>query len=207
VSDIARPSHDLARTTVGSVKVVAIGGSAGAFAALRTILGALSPPLPYAMLLVLHQLAGKPSALPSLLAAHYPFPISECLDKERVHPNTIYVAPPDYHLLVERGGSIALSRDPPEHFSRPSIDVLFESVAHAYGPGALGLLLSGANRDGARGLLAIHSAGGGTIVQDPRSAEAPRMPQSALDLGVPAQVLTPEDIGRHLLALAREPRT
>ena len=106
-------------------------------------------------------------------------------------PGTVYFAPPDYHLLVDQGPRIALSIDQPVHYSRPSIDVLFESAADQYGERLVGILLSGANEDGARGLQAIQSAGGMTMVQDPASASMPTMPQAAIARDAGHHVMTP----------------
>ena len=186
------------------VMAVAIGGSAGGFVALRTILTALPAELPFPLLVVLHQLPGRTSLLPGLIATISKLHVSECLDKEQVVASTIYVAPPDYHLLVERGGSIALSMDEPEHFSRPSIDVLFETAAAAYRDRLVGVLLSGASEDGARGLEEIHRAGGRAIVQDPQSAEVARMPAAAIARCRPDAILPPQGIGEYLAALAGE---
>ena len=107
-------------------------------------------------------------------------PIREAEDKEPIQPGTVYFAPPDYHMLIEKNGQIALSTDEPVHYSRPSVDVLFESAADAYGNRLMGIILTGANEDGASGLHAIHRAGGITVVQQPDSARVPLMVVSAL---------------------------
>jgi two-component system chemotaxis response regulator CheB len=104
-------------------------------------------------------------------------------DKEPVQPGTVYFAPPDYHLLLDRGPACALSSDEPVHFSRPSIDVLFDSAADIYGERLLGLILTGANQDGAEGLAAVGRAGGRTIVQEPSGAAVPFLPEAALQAG------------------------
>ncbi len=105
----------------------------------------------------------------------------EADDKELIKGSTVYFAPPDYHLLVETDGRMSLSSEEPVSYSRPSIDVLFESAAEAYGPGLVGIILTGANRDGAQGLRAICDAGGTAVVQDPDLAQARDMPLAALD--------------------------
>jgi two-component system chemotaxis response regulator CheB len=110
-------------------------------------------------------------------------PVKEAEDKEPIQPGTVYFAPPDYHLLIDRGPAFALSSDEPVHFSRPSIDVLFDSAADIYGERLIGVILTGANQDGAEGLAAIGHAGGRTVVQDPVSAAVAYLPEAALQEG------------------------
>jgi len=160
--------------------IIVIGGSAGALEALLEILPALPAELTIPIVIVIHLLPEHPSLIPRLLSRACQRPTCEAEDKLAIQPSTIYVSPPNYHVLLERDGTLALSVDPPVHFSRPSIDVLFESAADSYGPAVAGLILSGSNEDGARGLLAIHRAGGVAIVQDPQSAPHPVMPAAAL---------------------------
>jgi two-component system chemotaxis response regulator CheB len=181
-----------------------IGGSAGAFELMRTLLGALPSKTPFPVLLVLHQLSGARSYLREILAGDCDLVIAEALDKETLRPGTVYTAPPDYHLLVEDDGTIALSQDPPENHCRPAIDVLFESAARVYGERLVGVLLSGANSDGARGLHAIHLAGGRTLVQDPATAQVSQMPTAALALFQPHAILSPARMAEHLAILAQE---
>src|SRR5690606_8571365 len=120
---------------------------------------------------------------------------------EPIEPGTVYFAPPDYHLLVDRGPQIALSVDEPVHFSRPSIDVLFESAADLYGPGLLGIVLTGASKDGAQGLSAIARAGGTTIGQHPESAAVDTLPLAALREARVDHVLHPVGIAECLASL------
>jgi two-component system chemotaxis response regulator CheB len=122
-------------------------------------------------------------------------------DKEPLRPGVIYFAPPDYHLLIERTMSLALDSDEPVLFSRPSIDLLFESAGDSLHERVIGVLLSGANSDGAAGLQSIHAHGGRTLVQDPRSARYSAMPQAALDRFQPQRVLPLQAIGPALLEL------
>jgi len=129
-------------------------------------------------------------------------PVREADDKEPLEPGTVYFAPPDYHMLVEKNRQIALSADEPVHFSRPSIDVLFESAADVYGERLLGIILTGGNEDGAAGLHAIHQAGGVTVVQQPDSAKVPLMVVSALQRGPADFVLSLPEIAQLLGALA-----
>ncbi len=159
--------------------VVAMGGSAGALDALRTILAGLPPGLNAVVVIVQHR-ARESEALADVLQLSSRLPVTEAEDKDPVEPGHVYLAPADYHLLVEPG-HFALSTDEPVLFSRPSIDVFFESVADAYGKHTLGVVLTGANRDGARGLRRIVDRGGAALVQAPATAEAQTMPRAALE--------------------------
>jgi len=179
-----------------------IGGSAGALDALQTILPSLPRGFALPIVVVLHMLPGRPSGLASVLGGNSALSVKEAEDKEAMSAGTVYLASPGYHLLVEKDRHFALSVDEPVHFSRPSIDVLFESAADAFGKELVGVLLSGANEDGARGLFDIRQAGGVTIVQAPQTAAAPPMPEAALRLGAAAHVLGLVAIGELLRALA-----
>jgi two-component system chemotaxis response regulator CheB len=185
----------------GDIDAVVIGASAGGVDAVGALLSGLPAPYVPALIVVLHIPAERPSLLAELFQARCRLPVHEALDKERVEPGTVYVAPPGYHLLVERDRSLALSLDPPVAFSRPSIDVLFESAAAAYGPRLLGIVLSGSNDDGAEGLAAIRTAGGRAWVQDPREAMAAAMPRAAIDRAGADLVLPIRDMGERLAHL------
>lgn len=168
-------------------QAIVIGASAGGVDALSALLPQLNPRAHYSALVVLHLRRERGSLLPRLFARQCAMTVREAEDKEPVRPGHIYFAPPDYHLLVECEDTageawLALSVDEPEHFSRPSIDVLFESAAECWGERVVGILLSGGNEDGAQGLDCIARAGGLTIVQDPAEAEVPRMPAAALEM-------------------------
>jgi two-component system chemotaxis response regulator CheB len=152
------------------------------------------------MLVVVHMRADLPSLLPELFASRCRLTVVEPNDKDAIEPGTVYVAPPGYHMLVEPDRTIALSIDPPVRFSRPSVDVLFESAAYAYKGALLGIVLSGANDDGARGALAIREAGGHCWVQDPATAGAPAMPNAAIANGAANQIMTLDDMAALLSA-------
>ncbi|HEX2556963.1 MAG TPA: chemotaxis protein CheB, partial [Nitrososphaera sp.] len=122
-------------------------------------------------------------------------------EKEAIRPGFVYFAPPNYHLLVESDHTFSLSIDPKVHFTRPSVDVLFESAADAYGARLIGIILSGANQDGAAGLRYIKQRGGLTIVQDPADAEVSYMPRSAIEVAHPDHVLTASGICKFLSEL------
>jgi two-component system chemotaxis response regulator CheB len=164
---------------------VVIGASAGGIEALSVILSRLPSTLRVPLLIVLHLPRERPSLLVEIFSAKCTLPVREAMDKEPIEPGTVYFAPPDYHLLVEAGPQLALSVDALVHYSRPSIDVLFESAADVYGEHVMGIVLSGANQDGAAGLQAISRAGGVTAVQTPESAHARAMPEAALKNGAP----------------------
>jgi two-component system, chemotaxis family, protein-glutamate methylesterase/glutaminase len=164
---------------VSRFDVVAIGASLGGLSAIETLLEALPKSYPAAVVIVQHRRADAGSGLLELLRSHSALPVSEPEDKQPLEPGHVYLAPPNYHMLVERG-LLSLSIDPPVAFARPSIDVLFESVADAYGARALAVVLTGKNHDGAAGAAAIKRHGGVVLVQDPGSAEAPETPSAAL---------------------------
>ena len=180
---------------------IAIGTSAGGVEALSRLLPALPKGLGAAVFVVLHLPRHRPSLLAEIFAPRCALPVREALDKEPVQPGTVYLAPPDYHLLVDAGPQIALSTDEPVHYSRPSVDVLFESAADVYGAWLLGIILTGGNEDGAAGLAAVRRAGGMTLVQQPAEALAPQMPAAALALGPADRVATLEEMARFLGAL------
>jgi two-component system, chemotaxis family, protein-glutamate methylesterase/glutaminase len=179
--------------------LIGIGASAGALEALALLLPELPPTLGAPVLIVVHLAPTRSSTLAQLLATYCTVRVCEAEDKCLTVPGTVYVAPPDYHLLVESDGSIALSADLPVNFSRPSIDVFFESVAYSFGPRALGILLSGANADGAAGLATLRARGGLTWVQTPATARVAVMPEAALGLA-PHAVLDPKAMGQALAA-------
>lgn len=161
-------------------EVLLIGGSAGSLEVLFRLLPLLRPDLPFPVILVLHRRNSSDSSLSELLASKTLNPTHEVEDKEPVVPGTIYLAPADYHLLIEHNRTFSLDYSEKVHFSRPSIDVTFESAAEVYGPRLAAILLSGANEDGSAGLGAIRRAGGITAVQNPDTAQMPFMPQHAL---------------------------
>jgi two-component system, chemotaxis family, protein-glutamate methylesterase/glutaminase len=178
--------------------VVVVGTSAGGLRALEKVFGRL--PAEFAIPIVAVQHRSRESELfASIIQGMVALPVREAEDKEPLDAPGIYLAPPDYHLLLEPGGQLALSIDEPVSFSRPSIDVLFESAADVYGPGVLGILLTGANHDGSRGLLRIRAAGGVAIVQDPSTAESPEMPSAAIASGAADAVLPLGDIAGELV--------
>lgn len=180
--------------------VVVIGASVGAIEALSVILPALPAGYPLAVLVVVHVPPDRKSLLADLFSSRCRLTVKEAEDKEPIETGTIYFAAPDYHLLVEPDFRLSLSSDEPVRYSRPSIDVLFESAADALGDRVTGVILTGANNDGARGLRAICDAGGLALVQQPGTAEGKAMPQSALAACPEARALSLEEIAAALNA-------
>jgi len=185
-------------------EVAVVGASWGGLTAVSRILTSLPHPLSIPFVLAQHRAADAPlDAMRSLLQQASPMPVVEAEDKQPIERGRMYIAPADYHLLVERG-AFALSTDERVQYSRPSIDVLFESAADAYGPAVVGIVLTGANADGARGLRAIKKAGGVAIVQSPEEAERAAMPAAALALTDADAVLGLDAIGPFLYGLCCE---
>jgi two-component system, chemotaxis family, protein-glutamate methylesterase/glutaminase len=164
----------------GRIDAVAIGASAGGVEALSVLLPALPSKSMAAFFIVLHLPRDRPSMLVEIFSRKCALPVREAQDKESVAPGTVYFAPSNYHLLLDPGPQLALSADDLVHHSRPSIDVLFESAAHVYGNRLLGVILTGANEDGADGMAAIQDGGGITVAQQPDTARAPQMILSTL---------------------------
>jgi two-component system chemotaxis response regulator CheB len=184
------------------VEVVAIGASWGGLRAIERVLEPLPADFPAAVVIAQHRRVGTDGALAELLDSHCELTVCEAEDKQALGPGVVLVAPPDYHLLVEPG-AVALSVDEHVNFSRPSIDVLLASAADNYGDGAVGIVLTGANADGAAGLARIAARGGTAIVQDPETAVRREMPDAALAAVPDARVLALDDIGPLLADLAR----
>ncbi len=179
-------------------KAVLIGASAGGVEALLTILPALPADYPLPIGVVLHIPPDKESLLATIFTERCRLPAQEAEDKQTMEGGHIYFAPPNYHLLLERDGTFSLSTETPVFYSRPSIDVFFESGADAYGDAAIGIILTGGNQDGAAGLAAILASGGTGLVQDPREASVPVMPAAAVTACPTARVATLQDIVQFL---------
>ncbi|WP_306114857.1 chemotaxis protein CheB [Roseovarius sp. MMSF_3305] len=178
--------------------MICIGGSSGSIEVLHDILAGLPKTFPAPVTIVLHRHRDSQETLLRLLRSPGMPAIIEPYDKEVLSSGAVYLAPPNYHMLVD-GTAISLSVDPPIRHARPSIDVLFGSVARSYGPRCIVIILSGANSDGARGAACIHRRGGRVLVQDPATAASPVMPQNTLQHVPTARVLSPAEIGAYLL--------
>lgn len=164
----------------GRFELLLIGGSAGSLEALLELLPALQPINSLAVVLVMHRRGGE-SLLPGLLKHKTSWRVKEADEKENIEAGTLYVAPPDYHLLIEMDKTFSLDYSEKVHFSRPAIDVTFESAAEVYGKALIALLLSGANQDGTAGLCKVKEKGGYVMVQDPSEAIVTYMPQFAVE--------------------------
>jgi two-component system chemotaxis response regulator CheB len=193
-----------ALTNSTDVAVVVMGGSAGSIDALLTILEQLPPDFAAPVVVVVHTPKEPPSHLVAALSPRSRLPVREPEDKEPLAAGTVFVAPPAYHLLIERGPVFAFSVDAPENFSLPSIDVLFESAADVFGARVVGVVLSGANDDGAAGAAAIRRAGGIVLVQDPSEATSAEMPRAALAACPDAKVLPSLALPDGLVAIVRQ---
>lgn len=183
------------------VDIVAIGTSLGGLAAMLAIVRDLPADLTAPIVLVQHRGPASEGGLAEMLGEHTRLRVAEAEDKALLTAGTLYVAPPDYHLLVEAQGSIALSTDAPVKLARPSIDVLFETAADAYGPGVLAVLLTGASADGAAGLARVKAVGGRAIVQDPATAECATMPAAGIAAAPVDYILPLERIADHIVTL------
>lgn len=190
--------------TNSSIEAIAIGASSGAVEAISAILTRLPENFPLPIFVVVHVPADRASALVGVFQSKSPLKICEAEDKEPIQPACVYLAPPDYHLLIETDKqSVSLSSEEPVHYSRPAIDVLFETAADAYGPGLVGIVLTGANDDGAAGLRCISDAGGTTIVQCPQEATSPFMPNAAKSACPDASTMKLQEIAEYLIIQGR----
>lgn len=187
-------------------ELVVIGCSMGGMHALGVIFAALPKDFVLPLVVVQHRFKTSNEGLPAYYQRHSSLKVVDASDKEWLRPGAAYLAPADYHLLVDRAegrGELSLSADDAVAFSRPSIDVLFISAAEAYGPGVIGVILTGANADGARGAARIKQGGGFVIAQDPETAESPAMPRAAIATARVDRILPLERIGPFLVELAR----
>ncbi|MGN4049441.1 chemotaxis protein CheB [Pseudomonas sp. SM4] len=185
------------------IEAIVVGASAGGVEALLSLLGPLRQGFVLPIIVVLHLPEERRSQLAEVFSRRIDMPVHEAIDKQDIVAGTVYFATPGYHLSVEQDRSLSLSLEDRVHYSRPSIDYLFESAADAYGPALAAVLLTGANHDGARGLAEVKRRGGLTIVQDPQEAQVATMPQAALNVQQPDHVLPIYGIGRLLVELER----
>ncbi|MBW9114820.1 chemotaxis protein CheB [Rhizobium cauense] len=179
-------------------EAIVIGASAGALEALSLILPALPADFPLPIFVVVHVPPDKRSILSELFRAKCAIDVQEAEDKEPIKAGTAFFAPPGYHLLVEDTNSLSLSTEEPIMFSRPSIDILFETAADVYGSKLIAIVLTGANYDGAAGLRAVVEAGGTGLVQNPREAFASAMPEAAIAACPDVKVMSLAEIAEYL---------
>jgi two-component system chemotaxis response regulator CheB len=186
-------------------QLICIGASWGGLHAVGRVLSDVADEVEQPIVIAQHRHPDTlEKTLAELLHLRTARPVLSVEDKMQIEPRHVYLAPPDYHLLVQRG-SFSLSLDERVQYSRPSIDVLFESAAHAYGPGVIGVVLTGANEDGARGLATIKQRGGVAIIQDPAGAARRVMPDAAIAATVADAILPLEEIGKFLYGLCVSP--
>jgi two-component system chemotaxis response regulator CheB len=181
--------------------IVAIAASAGGVTALGRVLGALPPDLAVPVVVVQHLDPRHTTVIAEVLGRRSRVPVTLARANQQAEAGTVYVAPPNYHLLVSEGGILTLSSSELVHFVRPSADLLFESVAAAYGPAALACVLTGSGRDGGMGVSAIKSRGGTVIVEDPGSAQFKGMPEAAVAAGDVDFILPLDEIGTVIVGL------
>jgi two-component system chemotaxis response regulator CheB len=189
---------------ISNCKVVIIGGSAGSLNALMQILPELPPLKGFAVVIVVHRKSTDEQTLEDLLTLKSSIPLQLVEDKTELLPGFIYVAPSNYHLLFEKDGFLALDTSEKINYSRPSIDVSFESAAETYGNTLVGILLSGSNADGTKGLKAIKEHGGIIVVQNPLAAEMPFMPNNAILYNTPDFILNTHEILKLIVSINTE---
>lgn len=182
-------------------KAVVIGSSAGGINALTKVLSVLPTDFSLPIVIVQHLHPESGHHLPHILSTKSALKIKQADEKELIKTGWAYLAPPNYHLLIEEDFTFSLSLESPVNYSRPSIDVLFESAVYAYRQHLIGIILTGANHDGSLGLKKIKEMGGFTIVQDPKTAEADAMPKAAIEATTIDKILPLQDIGLYLLQL------
>jgi two-component system chemotaxis response regulator CheB len=183
--------------------IVALGTSWGGLSAMTRLLGALPEEFPIPIVVVQHRSKDSDRLLAQLLQDATSLKVCEIEDKDGLCPGTVHVAPANYHVMIE-SGYFSLTIEEPIRFSRPSIDVMFTSAADTYGSGAIGVVLTGANEDGARGLAHIVKRGGRALVQDPKTAEIPIMPEAAVKAVPSAEILPLDRLAPRLIALSEE---
>lgn len=183
-------------------KALVIGGSAGSLDVLLKVLPGIDPSLTFAIIIVIHRKPGNDSLLADLLKTKTNLPVKEIEEKEKIICPHIYIAPPNYHLLIEHDFTFSLDASEKVNFSRPSIDVTFESASEVFGKNLVCLLLSGANSDGTAGLQKVIAKGGSAIIQNPDSAIVPFMPEYANGHISVDAALTPEEMADYINKLS-----
>ena len=183
---------------------VVIGVSTGGLKVIKAILSVLLSEFALSIIIVMHRHKETDGYLERSLNDECKMQVKQADEKEEIKAGIVYVAPPNYHLLIEDDGTFSMSVEGPVNYARPSVDVVFESAAEVYGEGLIGVILTGANKDGSRGLKMIKKSGGLTIVQTPETSEAAEMPKSAMEAVKPDYVLPLIEIGRLLRKLESE---
>lgn len=179
-----------------------IGTSAGGLFALSYLVEQLPAEYPYPVIIVQHRMNDQQELLEELLQVKCKLPVKQADEKETIEKGIVYLAPPGYHLLIESDRTFSLSVDKPVSYSRPSVDVLFETAALVYREGLIGIILTGANKDGAAGITAVGKYGGLTVAQHPDEAQFPSMPAAAIATGSVRRICTLKEIGNFLLKIS-----
>jgi two-component system chemotaxis response regulator CheB len=182
-------------------KAVVVGSSAGGIRALENLLAPLPNDFPLPIIVVQHLHPESESYLPKILATRCALPVKQAEEREIIQSGRVYIAPPNYHLLIEEDHSFSLSLEPPVRYARPSVDVMFETAVYAYRDKLIGIILTGANDDGSYGVKKLKQMGGYVIVQDPKTAEAEAMPKAAIAAAKVDKILPIEQVGIYLLQL------
>lgn len=183
---------------------IVIGVSAGGLNATTRILENLPAGFPVPVIVVQHRARDDRWLLEEVVQRKCNMQVKQADEKERIKKGIVYFAPPDYHLLIEKDGTFSLTNEVPVNFSRPSIDILFETAAEVFNDRLLGIILTGANNDGAGGIQMIRKLGGTTIAQKPASAEYPEMPLAAIETGSVQHVMDLDEISRFLLSCLKK---
>jgi len=168
-----------------NIKAIVIGGSAGSFPVALDLLSALPTNFSVPIIFAMHRLKHIKNGFVEALQTKSTIEVKEPYDKDKVKPGFAYVAPANYHLMIELAGTFSLSTEEMVHHSRPSIDILFKTAGYVYGKNMIGIMLSGANKDGAEGIFCAHKKGAYTIIQDPADSKVPTMPNAAINLFKP----------------------
>lgn len=192
----------MARRRERRYKAIVAGVSTGGVEALKVVLGKLPKDFPLPVIVVAHISPEADNGLALLLDDLCRIKVKEADELEKASAATVYIAPPNYHLQLERNSCLSLTIDPPVNYARPSVDVLFETAADALGPALIGVVMTGAGSDGSRGLKRIKKSGGVVVVQDPENAVAESMPRSAMIAVKPDHVVPLEQLGALLRKLS-----
>jgi len=193
----------MAETLINNCKALVIGGSAGSLDVLLELFPSLSENMSFPIILVTHRKSGNDALLTDLLTSRTRLKVNEAEEKDRLLAGNVYIAPADYHLLIEENGTISLDYSEKVNYSRPSIDVTFQSAAEVYKDGLVCILLSGSNADGVEGLKTVKKLGGLVVVQNPKTAIIPYMPQQAVNEVRSAVVLDAGDMAAFINKLVK----
>ena len=197
-----KPRHP--NSPVSTIEIVAIAASVGGLKAISQVLQGLPSNFPAAIVIVQHLHPKHRSLMAEILERQTSLPVRQAKEEDSLSPGTVYIAPPDYHLLVNTNGTLSLNQSKAQHFVRPSADMLFNSVANSYGERAIAVVLTGAGKDGITGVQTIHEQGGIVIAQDEKTSECFSMPNTAIQTGIVDFILPLPNIAAKLVSLVSE---